>query len=189
VNQPNEITQLLAAAAEGDADAPNRLLPLVHAELRELAAAKMARLPPGNTLQPTALVHEAWIRLADKDPERGANRSRFMASAARAMRDILVEQARRKGSGKRGGDRARVEFDLVQPEVPDVPDSVLAIHEALEELEREDPSKAELVNLRFFAGLTVEETAAVMEMPLRTVEHRWQFIRRWLCRRLQQDNE
>ena len=180
----SEITLLLRAVADGDREAPNRLLPLVQRELRELAAAKMRHLPPGNTLQATALVNEAWLRLAGKEPEQGANRARFMASAARAMRDILVEQARRKASIKHGGGYVRVDIGSVELQLEDSPESILALHEALEELERDDPTKAELVNLRFFAGLTVEETAAVLEMPVRTVEHRWQFIRRWLYRRL-----
>lgn len=183
----SEITQLLQAAADGDREAPDRLLPLVQRELRDLAAAKMRHLPPGNTLQATALVNEAWLRLANKDPEQDSNRAKFMASAARAMRDILVEQARRKAAAKHGGGVARVDIALAEPAVADTPDSILALHEALEELERDDPTKAEIVNLRFFGGLTVEETAATLEMPLRTVELRWQFIRRWLYQRLKSD--
>ena len=159
-------------------------MPLVQRELRDLAAAKMRHLPPGNTLQATALVNEAWLRLAGKEPEQDSNRARFMASAARAMRDILVEQARRKATMKHGGGVERVDIELCEPQVADTPESILALHEALEELERDDPTKAAIVNLRFFAGLTVEETAASLGIPLRTVEHRWQFIRRWLYRRL-----
>ena len=178
------ITHWLSAAAGGDPEAPERLLALVHGELRRLAAGKMAALPPGNTLQPTALVHEAWMRLAGKGHEEGADRSRFFAAAARAMRDILVEQARRKAAAKRGGDRERVELDLAEPQVMGLEGTLIDVDEALRKLEAEDPRKAEIVNLRFFAGLTNEEAAAILGVSTRTVEAQWQFTRRWLFLRL-----
>ena len=180
----HSITHWLSAAAEGDPEAPERLLALVHGELRRLAAGKMAALPPGNTLQPTALVHEAWLRLAGKGHEQGADRSRFFASAARAMRDILVEEARRKAAAKRGGDRARVELELAEPSLDGADESLLDVDDALRKLEATDPRKAEIVNLRFFAGLTTAETAAILGLSTRTVEERWQFAKRWLFLRL-----
>ena len=179
-----QITQLLEAVADGEPAAQDRLLEAIHADLHALAAAKMARVQPGQTLQATALVNEAWLRLVDRMPDRGADRGRFMTFAARAMRDILVEQARRRASAKRGGDRVRVDFELVEPAVEDVSATALEVDEVMRELEAEDPVKAEIINLRFFAGLTMAETAAILEMPLRTLEARWQFLRRWLYRRL-----
>jgi len=183
----HSITHWLSAAQDGDPEAPERLLALVHGELRRLAGAKMAALPPGNTLQPTALVHEAWLRIARKGHEEGADRSHFFASAARAMRDILVEQARRKAAAKRGGDRVRVELELAEPRLDDVEGadgSLIDVDEALRKLEATDPRKGEIVNLRFFAGLTNEEVAAILGVSTRTVEAQWQFTKRWLFLRL-----
>lgn len=184
MDDDHAITRWLDAAADGDPDAPQRLLAHLHAGLRQLAAAKMAALPPGNTLQPTALVNEAWMRLERKGPEQGADRARFFASAARAMRDILVEQARRKAAAKRGGDRGRVELEVAEPVIDGAPGTVLDVHAALAALEAEDPRKAQLVDLRYFAGLSTEETAAILGVSTRTVEAQWQFVKRWLYVRL-----
>src|SRR5215469_7585759 len=156
----HDVTAILRAAQEGDAEAPARLLPLVYAELRKLAQARMARLPPGQTLQPTALVHEAYLRLLGKEDLHLESRRHFFFVAARAMRDILVEQARGKAGPRRGGDRRRVELRELAADEP-VPEEVLAVHEALAELEKEDPLKAQIVNLRYFAGMTIPEAAQV----------------------------
>jgi RNA polymerase sigma factor (TIGR02999 family) len=176
-----EVTRVLRAAEAGDAEAPARLLRLLYTELRGLARARMAATPPGNTLQPTALVHEAYLRLVGKDdPALGKNRAHFFAAAAQAMRDILVEQARRKSRQKRGGDRKRV--DLGGVDLADVPlespvEDILALDEALRKLEQDEPRLVEVVKLRFFAGLTMKETAAALEISVPTVERDWRFAR------------
>jgi RNA polymerase sigma factor (TIGR02999 family) len=184
-NRPaSNVTAILRAAQAGDRDAAAQLLPLVYDELRKLAQARMARLPPGQTLQPTALVHEAYLRLLGKQDQRMESRRHFFFAAARAMRDILVEQARSKAGPRRGGDRQRVELRedavAVEPPVADV----LALHEALNELEKEDPLKAQIVNLRYFAGMTVPEAADVLGISQRTLHRHWRFIKAWLQSRL-----
>ena len=183
-NSANDVTAILRAAQAGDADAPARLLPLVYSELHKLAEARMARLPPGQTLQPTALVHEAYLRMLGKNREQMDGRRHFFFAAARAMRDILVEDARRKGGPKRGGGRRRVELNEGTAAYDAVPVDVLALHEALAELENEDPLKAQIVNLRFFAGMNMEETAQVLGMSERSLHRHWRFIKAWLKSRL-----
>lgn len=183
-----DVTRILRDAEAGDAAAPSKLLHILYAELRGLARARMAGTPPGNTLQPTALVHEAYLRLVGKDdPTLAKSRAHFFAAAAQAMRDILVEQARRKSRKKRGGDRRRIDIDKV--DLSDVPlespvEDILALDEALQELEREEPRLAEVVKLRFYAGLSVKETAAVLEVSAPTVERDWRFARTLLFTRL-----
>src|SRR5262245_5689390 len=177
------VTGILRAAQEGDQQAAARLLPLVYDELRQLAQARMAHLPPGQTMQPTALVHEAYLRPLGKGDVPLEGRRHFFFVAARAMRDILVEQARRKAGPERGGDRRRVELREPAAAEP-VPEEVLAIHEALAELEQEDPLKAQIVNLRYFTGMTVPETAQVLGVSERTLYRHWRFIKAWLKRRL-----
>src|SRR4051794_4448852 len=157
----NEVTALLRAVQGGDGAAAARLLPLVYAELRQLAHARMAQLPPGQTLQPTALVHEAYLRLLGKNDLHLESRRHFFFAAARAMRDILVEQARGKKGPKRGGDRRRVELTEDAATYETFPEDVLALHEALAELEKEDPLKAQIVHLRYFAGMNMDEVAQV----------------------------
>ncbi len=156
-----KVSEILKAAQDGDATASAQLLPLVYDELRALAHARMARLPPGQTMQPTALVHEAYLRLLGKCELHVESRRHFFFVAARAMRDILVEQARAKAGPKRGGDRKRValpeDFSAGGP----VPEEVLAVHEALAELEKEDPLKAQIVNLRYFTGMTMERCIGI----------------------------
>ena len=178
------MTALLRAAQEGDESAAARLLPLVYEELRKLAKARMARLPPGETLQPTALVHEAYLRLLGKADLRLEGRRHFFFAAARAMRDILVERARAKAGPKRGGGRLRVELkdDAAAAEPP--AEDLLALNEALSELEKEDPLKAQIVQLRYFAGMSAEEAAQVLGMSERTLHRHWRFIKAWLRRRL-----
>jgi RNA polymerase sigma factor (TIGR02999 family) len=178
------VTAILRAAQAGDAEAAARLLPLVYDELRKLAQARMAHLPPGQTMQPTALVHEAYLRLMGKSDLHLQNQRHFFFVAARAMRDILVEQARSKAGPKRGGDRRRVHLqDTVATSGPN-PEEVLAVHEALAELEKEDPVKARIVDLRYFTGMTMEETAQVLGLSERTAKRQWRFIKAWLKSKL-----
>ena len=161
------------------------LLPLVYVQLRDLARARMANLPPGQTLQPTALVHEAFARLAAGPATTFDGRRHFFFAAARAMRDVLVEVARAKAGPTRGGDRRRLRLDPEAAADPDhSPADVLALHEALTELERRDPVKAQLVALRYFAGLTVDEAAEVLGESPRTLHRHWRFTRAWLRERL-----
>ncbi len=178
-----EVTALLHAAQAGDGTAAVRLLPLVYEELRQLARVRMARLPPGQTLQPTALVHEAYLRLLGKADLHLESKKHFFFAAARAMRDILVEQARRKAGPRRGGGR-RVELreTLAACEPPSA--DVLAVHEALTDLEKEDPAKAQLVDLRYFAGMTMEEAAQVLGTSVRSLYRQWRFVRAWLKSRI-----
>jgi RNA polymerase sigma factor (TIGR02999 family) len=181
-----DVTAIVHRAQEGDRDAAAQLLPLVYDELRKLAKARMARLPPGQTLQPTALVHEAYLRMLGKEDLKLESRKHFFFVAARAMRDILVEQARSKAGPKRGGTRQRVELkDDVAAQEPSHED-VLAINEALSELEDKDPVKAQIVNLRFFAGMNIEETAQVMGISERTLHRHWRFLKAWLKSRMGQ---
>jgi RNA polymerase sigma factor (TIGR02999 family) len=178
----NEITRALRAASQGDQSAAEKLLPLVYEELRRVARARCRMIPPNATLQPTALVHEAYLRLMGKAVQDYESRRHFFATAARAMRDILVEQARRKAALKRGGSSERVPLEQVEPtfESPDI--DVLAVDEAVQQLERDDPRKGQIVNLRYFAGLTAEETAEALGVSLGTVEREWRSIRSHLQR-------
>ena len=180
----NNVTSILRAAQAGDREAAARLLPLVYDELRKLARARLARLPPGQTLQPTALVHEAYLRLLGKEDLHLEGRRHFFFAAARAMRDILVERARSKAGPKRGGGRRRVVLDEGVALTEPPPDEVLALHEALADLEKEDPLKAQIVNLRYFTGMSMKETAAVLGLSERTAHRHWQFIKAWLRSRL-----
>lgn len=180
----NNVTPILWAAQRGDEAAAAQLLPLVYDELRKLAQDRLARLPPGQSLQPTALVHEVYLRLIGKRNLRLESRRRFFFAAARAMRDILVEQARRKAGPKRGGGRRRVELSehvaIIQPPSQEIQD----LHEALGELEHLDPLKARIVELRYFAGMSMKEAAEVLGLSERTLHRHWRFIKAWLKRRL-----
>ena len=181
----NDVTAILKAAQEGDGAAAARLLPLVYDELRKLAHARMKNLPSGQTMQPTALVHEAYLRLLGRHDLQVENRRHFFYVAARAMRDILVEQARSKAGPKRGGDRRRVPLDELGALFDSLPaDEVLALNEALAELEKEDPIKAQIVNLRYFVGMSVPETANVLGVSERSLHRQWRFIKAWLKSRL-----
>jgi RNA polymerase sigma factor (TIGR02999 family) len=171
---------VLTAASRGDARAAAELLPLVYSELRKQARAQMAKTPPGNTLQPTALVHEAYLRLVGEDDPNWRSRGHFFAAAAQAMRLILVEQARRKASKKHGGGHKRVNVDDAVPFIEPPAEDLLALDEALKRLEQADPRHGKIVALRYFAGLTNEETAAALAISVRTVEREWQFIRAFL---------
>jgi RNA polymerase sigma factor (TIGR02999 family) len=181
----NDLTVLLQAVQDGDGEAKARLLPLLYDELRKLARARMATLPPGQTLQPTALVHEAYLRLLGKKDLHLESRKHFFFAAARAMRDILVEQARSKLGPRRGGRNQRVELNAAVAASEPPPEEVLALNEALLELEKEDPFKAQLVNLRYFSGMSMEEAAQVLGVSERTLHRHWQFIKAWLKSRLE----
>jgi RNA polymerase sigma factor (TIGR02999 family) len=178
------ITELLQAAQAGDAAAAERLMAVVYEQLHQLARGRMAHLPPGQTLQPTALVHEAYLRLTDKSHLPWQSRQHFFFAAARAMRDILVEQARRKAGPVRGGGRHRQELDEACAVLEPPTENVLAVHEALEELEQRDPMKAKIVLLRYFSGLTADETAEVLGLAASTLDRKWRYIRAWLLKRL-----
>lgn len=176
-----DVTQILGQIESGDPSAAEKLLPLVYDELRKLAAAKMAQEKPGQTLQATALVHDAYLRLVNgNSQQRFQSRGHFFAAAAEAIRRILVEQARRKGRQKRSGDRRRFDIDTIDVAIHTTPDQLLAIDEALEKLRREDPSIYELVNLRYFAGMNVEQAATVLGVSVPTVYRQWNYARAWL---------
>ena len=176
----NDITRLLGAVAGGDHSATDQLLPLVYSELRQLARAKMAREQPGHTLQPTALVHEAWLRLGDG--ARFENRAHFFGAAAEAMRRILIERARRKLAARHGAGAEHVDADDIEIAAPSKDDELLAVHEALDALATHDARKAELVKLRYFAGLSIDETADVLGISAPTAKRDWTYARAWLFR-------
>lgn len=180
-----QITLMLQAAAAGDRGAERDLLPLVYERLREIARAKLAHVPPGNTLQPTALVHEAYIRLFGTSEWEG--REQFFSAAARTMRNILVDQARRKAALKRGGRHRRVSGDDFAMAIETPSEDMLALDAALQQLETEDPEGVEIVLLRFFAGLTHEQIARIQGVSVRTIERRWRFIRAAVHRLLQEE--
>jgi RNA polymerase sigma factor (TIGR02999 family) len=181
----SEVTRILSAIEQGDPHAAERLLPLVYDELRKLAAQKLAQEKQGQTLQATALVHEAYVRLVDVDKAQcWDSRGHFFAAAAEAIRRILVERARRKKRVKHGGGRRRVNLEAVA-EVADKPaDDIEALDVALARLEQVDASAAQLVKLRFFAGLTMPQAAQALDIPLRSAERNWKFARTWLLREL-----
>jgi RNA polymerase sigma factor (TIGR02999 family) len=181
----NEVTRILSDLANGDAHAAGQLLPLVYEELRKLAAARLAAEAPGNTLNATALVHEAYLRLVGPaDAARWDNRGHFFAAAAEAMRRILVEAARRKRREKHGGDRQRITLDAAQTAAPDARHDIVALDAALTRLEAEDPQAAKLVELRHFTGLSVAEAALALGISPRTADRVWSFARAWLHREL-----
>jgi len=181
----NEVTRILDAIGQGDSCASAQLLPLVYDELRRLAAAQLSREKPGQTLDATALVHEAYLRLAGD--QQFDNRRHFFAAAAEAMRRILVENARRKRSLKRGGDRQRLDLNLEQPVEVERSAQLLALDEALARLEARDPNKAQLVKLRYFAGLTIEQAAETLGISVTTANRWWSYARAWLHDEIRRD--
>ena len=178
----SEVTRILAAVERGDPHAPEQLLPLVYDELRKLAAARMSAEAPDHTLQPTALVHEAYLRLVGADAGQPWNsRGHFFAAAAEAMRRILVETARRKGRGRHGGGRTRIDLDQVAAVDDDSgADDLLALDEALGRLEADQPEVAAVIKLRYFAGMTAGEAAEALGLSRRTADRHWAFARAWL---------
>lgn len=176
----SDITLVLQAVGRGEKQASEELLPLVYAELRQMAAARMAQEAAGQTLQPTALVHEAWLRLVGDGHRTWENRGHFFGAAAEAMRRILIESARRKSRLKRGGDRVRVELEELDLAATTPDDRVLLIDEALGRLEQKNPELARIVVLKFFGGLTNEEVAELLQVNERTIRRQWTFAKAWL---------
>ena len=180
----SEVTRILDGLKQGDAKSTDELLPLVYQELRRLAAQRMAKEGAGHTLQPTALVHEAWLRLAEGQNQQWDNRGHFFAAAAEAMRRILIENARRKHSLKRGAKVERLNLEELEVASISDPETMLLVNDALEKFEQEDPAAAQLVKLRFFAGMTNEEAGQVLGVTDRTAKRYWTFARAWLFREL-----
>jgi len=181
----SEVTRLLEAIERGDSAAAQDLLPLVYDELRGLAAYKMAHEPPGQTLQPTALVHEAWLRLAGgESSQRWQNRAHFFAAAAEAMRRILIDNARRKHALRHGGGQERINLETAEIAAPGSDEELLEVHEALDRFAQIDPTKAELVKLRYFVGLTIPEAAQVLGISEPTAKRWWAYARAWLYREI-----
>ena len=176
----SQVTHILERAQQGDRKAAEELLPLVYDELRRLAAARMAQEQAGQTLQPTALVHEAWLRLTGGEQAAFDGRGHFFAAAAEAMRRILIENARRKGRLKRGGEWERVGLEKLDVAVTADDDTLLAVHEALNKLAGVDPVGAKLIELRFFAGLSNVDAAKVLGLAERTAKRTWAYARAWL---------
>src|SRR6478609_8356097 len=177
----SDVTRILSQIEHGDPQAAEKLLPLVYDELRKLAAVKLAQEKPGQTLQATALVHEAYLRLVDVEKAPHWNsRGHFFAAAAEAMRRILIDQARQKISQRRGGGRQRQDLDNLVIAIPEPSLDVLAVNEALERFEEEDPLKARLVKLRYFAGLTIPQAADVLGISSTTADRYWAYARAWL---------
>jgi RNA polymerase sigma factor (TIGR02999 family) len=180
----SDVTRILESIERGDPKAADELLPLVYGELRKLAAFKMANEAPNQTLQPTALVHEAWLRLAGGQNQKWDGRAHFFAAAAEAMRRILIERARRKRAARHGGGQQRVDVEGVELAAPDEDDQLLAVNDALEKLMQQDKMEGELVKLRYFVGLTNDEAAEVLGISPRTAKHYWTHARAWLFREI-----
>jgi len=180
----SDVTRILDRVEHGDPNAAEELLPLVYGELRKLAAHKMAGEDPGQTLQPTALVHEAWLRLAGEEKDRWEGRAQFFSAAAEAMRRILIERARGKARLKRGGDWQRVDLESLDLAATTDADTLLAVHEALDKLAAIEPAGADLVKLRFFAGLSNADAARALGLAERTAKRTWAYARAWLHQEL-----
>jgi len=181
----SEVTQLLEAIDRGESKAAEELLPLVYEELRRLAGARMAAEPPGQTLQPTALVHEAWLRLVGGPGQDWHSRNHFFMAAAQAMRRILIERARQKSRFKRGGDQQRVPLEELELAGNADSETLLLVEEALQRLAKDDPVKARLVELRFFTGLSIEEAARVLDISAPTAKRYWAYARAWLFQEIE----
>ena len=180
----SDVTRILEAAQQGDPTAADQLLPLVYEELRRLAAHKMANEAAGQTLQPTALVHEAWLRLVGNQHQKWDGRAHFFAAAAEAMRRILIDRARRKRAVRHGGKQQRVDLQEVDLAAPSDDDQLLAVNDALDKLAAQHKDEAELVKLRYFVGMTNEEAAEVLGISVRTAKYYWTHARAWLYREI-----
>lgn len=178
------VTQILGAMQQGDPKATEELLPLVYQELRRLAAGKMANELPGQTLQPTALVHEAWLRLVASDQQTWQNRAHFFGAAAEAMRRILIDNARRKHALRHGGGQQRLDIQDVEIAAAATDDELLALNDALDKLAEQDKQKAELVKLRYFAGMSFDEAAEILGISVPTANRWWAFARAWLYKEI-----
>ncbi len=176
----SEVTRILAAIEQGDAQSTDELLPLVYHELRRLAAHKMTSEPAGHTLQPTALVHEAWLKLVDSRSQSWQNRAHFFGAAAEAMRRILIDRARRKGRQRRGAGAGHMDLDDIELASPAPNDQLLALNEALDRFAAQEPRQAELVKLRYFVGLKIGEAAEVLGISEATAKRWWAYARAWL---------
>ena len=187
--QPSEVSRLLGEAADGSASAVDRLLPLVYDQLRAVAQQRMAGERAGHTLQATALVHEAFLRLVGPREIPWQSQAHFYAAAAESMRRILVDHARAKGRVKRGGKQQRVALNVLDLAQAENSEEILALDDAFGRLEQQEPEAAEVVRLRFFAGLSVDQTAEALGLSSRTIDRRWKFARAWLFRELQPDSD
>jgi RNA polymerase sigma factor (TIGR02999 family) len=176
----SDATLLISAVEQGDIKAADKLLELVYDELRRLATHRMAQEAPGHTLQPTALVHEAWLRLVGAENAKFENRAHFFAAAAEAMRRILIDRARRRGTRRHGGDFQRVDLDGFDRAAPEADEELLAVNEAVDQLAREHPAQAQVVKLRYFGGHTNEEAAEILGLSVSTIKNYWAFSRAWL---------
>src|SRR5580692_10914281 len=181
----SEITLMLQAVRRGERQASEELLPLVYNELRHLAAARMAQEAAGQTLQATALVHEAWLRMVGESDHGWQNRAHFFGAASEAMRRILVENARRKSRLKRGGGQLRLDIDELDLSTTPPDEKILLMNDALEQLQAEDPEKARIVVLKFFGGLTNQEVAETLRVTERTVERQWAYAKAWLFEKIE----
>ena len=184
-----DVTQILNAIEQGNTQAADELLPLVYEELRLLASQKLSQEPPGQTLQSTALVHEAYIRLVGEESQNWENRRHFFLAAAEAMRRILIDNARRKKSQKRGGNQQKVELDYIAVTDKNMPGELLELNEALNRLADHDPEVADLVKLRYFGGLTLEQAAKIKDISRRTAGRNWKYARLWLYREMTRTGE
>ena len=180
-----ELTQLLSAIDQGEPQAAHQLLPLVYDELRKLAAHKLSLLPPGQTLQATALVHEAWLRLIGGEKEQWENRRHFFAAAAEAMRHILIDRARRRLRVRHGANAEKIDLDQIEIPSPAKDEVLLQLNDALEELQTISPERAEIVKLRFFAGFSETEIAALLNLSERSVQRHWSCAKAWLFDRIE----
>jgi RNA polymerase sigma factor (TIGR02999 family) len=181
----NDVTQILERVEKGDGKAAEELLPLVYDELRKLAAHKMSLQAPGQTLQATALVHEAWLRLTGAEEKRWESRKHFFGAAAEAMRHILIDRARKRQCVRHGGGQERLDIDAIELPVLVEEDQFLEVNDALEELEKADPEKAQVVKLKFFIGLSEGEAAQILGVSERTIERRWVYAQAWLFERIE----
>jgi RNA polymerase sigma factor (TIGR02999 family) len=185
ISRISDVTHILEALEHGDARAADELLPLVYGELRKLAASKMARESPHQTLQPTALVHEAWLRMVGNANPKFHGRAHFFAAAAEAMRRILIDNARRKRAVRHGGNQQRMDIEnVLEVAAPGDDDELLAVNEALDKLAVQNKVEAEMVKLRYFVGMTLEEAAAVLDVSARTADNYWAHARAWLYREI-----
>ena len=181
----SEATVILEAVCRGEKAASDELVPLVYTELRHLAATRLARESAGHTLQPTELVHEAWLRLVGSESPKFENRAHFFSAAAEAMRRILIDRARRKLTERHGGGSERVDLDGQELAAPTADQQLLAVHEVLDNLAKEHPVEAEVVKLRYFVGMTNEETAKVLGISLTTTKSYWTFARTWILHEIE----